>query len=266
MDTLTAAGQAAPNLNRIGAARFAETPELQPLVDRHGYAFVYLAGRTSPLGGGANLATAGAVFFPPVAVRAALDAVGTAQLLDEFAAEYAGACAALGERLWGTHPDAEELAELLAHLVRNCDFSARPMAAAWADGRRPENAGASIELSGTILREFRADGHVHVITAHGLSPLDAVLFNALWKDRDPAKSARFFGWRDEAAIDAAWARLEAAGRVNADRSLTDAGREERDAIETLTDGLASAPWEDLDPDDRARTVDLLDTMANLPRD
>lgn len=262
MDALTAAEEAGRPLNRIGAARFGEEPELQPLIDRHGYAFVYLAGRTSPLGGGAQLATAGAVFFPAVAVRAALDAVAATQLLDEFAAEYAGACASLGARRWGGHPDAEELAELLAQLVANIDFSARPMAAAWADQPRPENAGSSIEQSATILREFRADGHVHVLAAHGLGALDAVLFNALWKGRDPAKSARFFGWRDEAAIEAAWARLASVGRVDGDRTLTPEGREERDAIETLTTGLASAPWEDLHPDDRHRTVELLHALAD----
>ncbi len=265
MDAATAAREAAPAISALGALRFGLHEELAELNDRHRWHRVYFAGRAAPVAHSPRLAEALLWFFPSHAVQSSLTRVAEKQDLGEFTADYLEAVAAVGDRVFADTPDAAELAELMQRLVDAIDHRGAPMAAAWHDVPTPATTGATIEHLSMILREFRFDQHVHVLVSHGLQSVEAIALTALWKDRDPQGQAEFFGWREAEDLGEAMRRLEVSGRVDDQGKLTDRGREERDAMENLTNALASQPWFALDSDERGRLVALLRSAADATK-
>lgn len=261
MDATTASERARRAIDAIGAARFGPQPELKELTDLH-WSLVYLVGRTCVLGAGPRTAAAVMGYFPPAVLDLAYGAVDQSLGRDAFREGYIDAGDRIGDRLYGDLDGGEELATSLERLVDETSPVGRPLAMAWADLPRPSGVGARIERAGLVLRELRGDDHLHVVAAHGLLGPEALLLKGVWDGRDdPEDTARTFGWRDEADREHAWQRLVAAGRITEDRQLTDEGRAERDAMETLTAAMASQPWTALTDDERARTVELLETAV-----
>lgn len=261
MDATTAAERSRDALDRIGALRFRKHPEIGEVSEQH-WSLVYLVGRSCVLGAGPHTAAAVMGYFPVPVVAFAYAQVEEEQDAASFRQRYLDAGHRIGDRVLGEVEDAEELADLLDRLVFGLDPIGRPLAAAWSETPIPDGVGARIERAALILREARGDDHLHVVAAHGLLGPEALLLSGLWRDReDPEATAQFFGWRDPEALQAAWERLIAAGRVTPDRELTDAGREERAAMEALTAATSAQPWEVLAPDQRERCVDLLTKAA-----
>lgn len=260
MDPAEAEQRAQSPIDRMSVVGFPQQEEFAELHDRHRFFRIYFVGRTTPVGGGPHLAHALAALFPAGLVANAFTRIAEKEDLAAVRRAYLDACTAAGDRLYGDAPEADELAERLETLVEAADLAHRPLAAVWADVPRPDGVGARIERAATILREHRGGGHITVLAAHGLLGPQGLLLTALWRGDDDAEgNARSFGWRDD-GIAEGWEHLEAAGLADEDHTITEEGRTERQAIEDLTTALASARWAALPPEDRARTVELLEAV------
>ena len=97
----------------------------------------------------------------------------------------------------------------------------------------PDDPMARLWRSADRLREFRGDSHVQVWSAAGFNPLEIGLLSDLYWGLDPRAHTRGRGWTDE-QLSAGEERLRARGLLVGD-SLTERGREVREAIETATD-------------------------------
>ncbi|MFF0247615.1 SCO6745 family protein [Streptosporangium sandarakinum] len=273
-------------------------PEARSAADAagmRGFWMGYFATRAAPLGAvGPEVVTAAFHGFPPARVaralpdawgfaspeavlRARLDGAGAAlrRLLAGAAApgspegagslpdapEKAGSPADVPEKA-GPLPDVlEEAGSLAWEAARRADTAGRVLAA--ANQALPEPAEPYLRLwqAATTLREHRGDGHVAVLVACGVSPVEAHLLKiaAAETGADGLRLAR--KW-DEAEWDAALGSLRARGWLDGAGRLTGEGARERDRIERLTDEAAAGPWRALGEESTATLARLLWPLAN----
>jgi hypothetical protein len=108
----------------------------------------------------------------------------------------------------------------------------------------------------TVLRELRGDGHVAVLLAAGLDPVEsgALLAADRGLDHDWMRTRR--GWTPEEWT-AGLRRLIERGLLADDEALTAEGRAVRREVEARTDALADVPWAALGDERAARVVELV---------
>lgn len=217
----------------------------------------YVAGRAAPLGAvGPGTAAASFFNFNPalieLGVPAAWEIASPAQVL----AARTQAMQACYERLEVPTDHVEELTSLAQRAMDGVFLGGRPLAA----------ANARVPLVGlplgdlwqvlAVLREYRGDAHVALLTTSGLGPCEAVVLFARWQD---GVSRRFLQatrlWDDE-AWEAAEASLRDRGLVDDDGLTTD-GQAFRDDLEARTDAASTSPWEQLGEADTRRFWELL---------
>jgi len=238
---------------------FASEPaEAARKVGLRGFWMGYFAGRVAPLGAVPPAAvTAMAYGFAPSMVNRAIpDAWTFADPAAVITARVTSAGDALRHHL--DRPAVAtltELSDLLWTAVHACRFEGRPLAAAWSQVPRPDNAVESSWLAATILREHRGDGHVLAAVGAGLRGLDAtVTFVATGAvSRELMQPAR--GWSDDDWRQSV-RRLQARGLLDRDGRLTKTGGTLRRDVEDLTDRLASAPVERLGETGVNRAISL----------
>lgn len=131
-----------------------------------------------------------------------------------------------------------ELAHDLEMIVGDLDFAGRPLAAAHASVAHPEDPIGRLWWAASVLREYRGDSHVAILVAAGLGGAAANAL-AVADGRAPSHQQQARGWDDDEWA-AAYADLERRGWVDADRTITDAGRQARAQIEDATDRVSSA--------------------------
>ncbi len=135
--------------------------------------------------------------------------------------------------------------------------SGRPLYAAHAGLDWPEDDLLALWHAAGLVREHRGDGHVAVLTAAGIAPLEAMVLDAAWSDRrEFLFSTR--GWSEEeiaGTVDALVARgwLDAAG-------LTDEGRAVRSDVEDRTDCAGLSGWEHVGLEATERLAELMDPL------
>lgn len=147
-----------------------------------------------------------------------------------------------------------EAVSLTGAAVDACVLAGRPMFAAQVAQPTPNEPLLALWHACTVLREHRGDGHVAALIAHEIDGCEAhVLITA--EGTVPAEVITpSRGWPVEewqAAID----RMQARGLL-ASGGLTDAGREMRASIESMTDRLAAQPWDSLG-EDGCKRLELL---------
>ena len=249
----------------------------------------YFAGRAAPLGAASAAVVAASFFnFAPAFVARAIPAVWELITPEEaLRVRLAGAAEGLGRLLAGREAEAAAAADLLWGAIGELDFSGRVLAAANAALPVPpgEDAAASPGSSGpsasapssapsaslaaaglgrlwqaaTLLREHRGDGHFAALAAADIDGCEAVVLRCcLDLRREDMQPVR--GWTDE-AWDGALSRLAARGWVDADGTLTSAGREAHAVVEDATDRAASRPWARLDPEATAEIAAVLTPLA-----
>lgn len=236
----------------------AEPVEAARQVGLRGFWMGYFAGRVAPLGAVPAEAVVAVTYgFAPAMVRRAIpDAWTFADPDAVVAARITSAGQALRRVLDGQAvAGLKELADLLWAAVPACRFEGRPLAAAWSEIPRPQDAVESAWLAATILREHRGDGHVLAGVGAGLRGLDAtVSFIATGAvSREIIQPSR--GWSDE-DWEQSVRRLQARGLLDRDGRLTKTGGTLRREIEDLTDRLASAPVERLGTTGVSRAISL----------
>lgn len=220
----------------------------------------YFAWRAAPLGpaGPGRVASAFYSFSPGMVARYVRDAWHTAPPAAVLAGRLRAVDRAYRALLGDETVDGPALAEAAALARRAAEaavVAGRPLAAANAELRWPEEPHLVLWQAATILREHRGDGHLVALLAAGLDPVEALVsFAAIGAAGEPVFESR--GWSaDEWA--GARARLAARGLVGPDGAATEAGRALREEVERRTDELAAGPWAALGPDDTARLADLL---------
>jgi hypothetical protein len=240
-------------------------PEARAAFDGLGYRgfwMGYFAARSAPLGiVPREVVTAIFYNFAPERVAKALPTAWEIAGPDAaLRARQDSAVAAL--RRYGL--DADEnvsvAAELAGRAARRAPLDGRPLFAANLALPWPEDPLAALWHAATLLREQRGDAHVAVLTAAGVSGRESnVLHAAAGRiDRDYIARARDY---DEAAWRHHEQRLAERGILNDDGSLTTAGRELKDRIESATDMLALSALDALSDDEVEALFQALTPIA-----
>lgn len=219
---------------------------------------VYFMGRAAPLGAVPSSVVASTFFnFSPVLVAEAVrwDIASPSAVL---AARQPAILAAL-QRVLGTM-DVSRAAALLREAVSACRPEGRSLFAAWTSVPWPSEDLLAVWQGATLLREYRGDGHIAVLVAHGLDAIDAILLHNGYRDGKMSWVLVSRAWGDE-AYNEGIARLAKRGFVNPDGSLTDGGMKFREMIEMETDRVALPPFEHLGEEKSEELLSLLTPIA-----
>lgn len=200
----------------------------------------YFAARSAAFGPvGPEVTIATFYVFAPWLVQKALPAsweVATPEQVQKARRE--GMYAALHEVLG--EPDVTEAVDIARRVCDGLTAHGRPIYAAHSSLDWPDDDLLALWHAATLIREHRGDGHVSVLHAAELDPVESVVLGGLFSSSTGfLKATR--GWSDEE-----WAegeeRLKERGLLTADGELSGAGRETRQEIERRTDLLATEGW------------------------
>lgn len=147
----------------------------------------------------------------------------------------------------------------LRKAVASLDFGGKPLAAAHADCAEPADQVGALWQAATVLREYRGDVHIAVLTANGL---DGITANALQVavGAAPADQQKLRGWDDESWGEAVES-LAACGWAEPDGDATEEGRRKREEIERMTDAACGAALEDMSAESAATLTSMARTIA-----
>lgn len=165
---------------------------------------------------------------------------------DLVAARFEAAGRALRARLGddvATSPAVEEAAVLARRAAESATQwpEGRPLFAAHASLAWPEDPLLVLWHAQTLLREFRGDGHIAAMTAEGVGGVEALILHGATGEVPPATLRSSRRWPRE-EWEAGEEGLRARGWLDADGSLTDAGRAHRQWVEDRTDALAAPAY------------------------
>jgi hypothetical protein len=221
----------------------------------------YFASRSAPLGRvPADVVVATFYNFSPTLVAKAIPSVWDDTSPDAILdARYAAASDVyrrmLGEEVLKSE-DMAEAAALAREATTVLRIEGRPLFAAHAALEWPEPAHLQLFHAQTLLREHRGDAHIAALVLAGLDAVEAlVTYVPMGRgmSEDMVRATR--GWSD-AEWDAAVARAQERGLLDADRAHTAAGAAQRETIEQQTDEAAAAPYLHLGPQRTERLRDL----------
>lgn len=211
-------------------------------VGLRGFWMGYFGSRGAPLGR-VSAGTIQATFFGfhPARVRRAVpDAWEFASPESILRARSEAAARALRRAFPGIEDVAANAVPLLQEVVMAADGSGRPLFAANRDLPVPEDPVEALWQATTSLREHRGDGHVALLTAEGLSGLEANVLASAMGVVPPERFYESRGWSPEEWAEATEA-LAQRGLV-AKAEATEAGRAVKERVERRTDELAAAPY------------------------
>jgi hypothetical protein len=227
-----------------------------------GYWMGYTAARSAALGTPSpTLVTAlfhG--FSPAIITRALPDAWQLASRDDVLATRLDVARDALAPALAGIDVDVAKIARELGQITAGLDYAGKPLAAAHADLPVPADDIGRLWHAATVIREYRGDCHVAVLTAAGL---DGASANALAAAAGlvPEGQRTIRGWTED-EWSAAIGRLGTRGWVDASGTVTDTGRSARAQIEDTTDRVCAAGF---DRESAGRAITVEDSIVTIAR-
>ncbi|MGW5717623.1 SCO6745 family protein [Amycolatopsis sp. NPDC003865] len=150
----------------------------------------------------------------------------------------------LGDELAGS-PGLVRAADLTAKAATSAPTEGRVMYAAMRALPVPDDPVARLWHCATMLREHRGDGHVAALVGARIGGTEAHVLSALAQGVHPPESFGRIHHLPKKKLAAVMAGLRERGLVDAGGRFTDAGRETRRRVETLTDELAAAPYDAL---------------------
>ncbi|MFI5956577.1 hypothetical protein [Cryptosporangium sp. NPDC051539] len=246
-----------------------ETREATDALGLKGYWMGYFGCRAAPMGA-VSAGTVIATFhnFNPAMVERAVPDVWTyatpEQLIEARLTAIDGALRRIaGDWLAdeATVRRAADLALEAAAAVRGAEVSGRPLAAANAALTPPDVPHLALWHALTVLREHRGDGHVALLVAGEIGPVEAHILS-ISSGRSSAELLRTARkWSDD-EWDAGVENLVAQGLLRDDWTLTAEGTEARETLEDDTDRLAAGPYRVLGAE---RTVELTELLTPLAR-
>ncbi|MCW2770495.1 MAG: hypothetical protein JWR27_1928 [Aeromicrobium sp.] len=244
-----------------GVVYFApDTKERFEAVGLKGYWMGYVSSRSAALGTPSpTLVTALFHGFAPSIIRRALPDAWTYAARDDILTTRSDLARDVLTPLLAD-ADTAKLARDLGLVVERLDFAGRPLAAAHRDLPVPDDDVARLWHAATVIREYRGDSHVAVLTAAGL---DGAAANALAVAAGlaPAEQRTARGWTED-EWGAAIGRLGTRGWVDVTGSLTDTGRSARSQVEDTTDRVVAGGF---DREATARAITVEDALVAVAR-
>ncbi|WP_432851547.1 SCO6745 family protein [Amycolatopsis sp. CA-161197] len=150
----------------------------------------------------------------------------------------------LGDELAGS-PGLVRAADLTTQAAMLAPTVGRMMFAGMRTLPVPTDPVARLWHSATMLREHRGDGHIAALLSAGIDGTEAHVLSAIDMGIHPPESFGRVHHLPEPRLAAVMAGLRSRGLVDAGGHFTDAGRETKQRIETVTDELAAPPYEAL---------------------
>ena len=186
----------------------------------------------------------------------------TATPEDALAARERGSAAAL-RRILGDLADAPALAraaELAAKAATGAPTEGRVLYAALRALPVPEEPVARLWHAATLLREHRGDGHIAALVTEGIGGTEAHVLHAL-SEGIPAEKFGRVHHLPAARLAAVVDGMRARGLIGASGWLSDAGRETKQRIESLTDDLAEPAYGNLTPTELGQLIADLEPIS-----
>jgi hypothetical protein len=227
----------------------------------------YVAGRAAALGPiGPEVARSVFYNFSPdliaLGVPGAWEIASPQQVLDARAR----AVERFYTRVGAPSETVAEATELARAAARQAEIHGRPLAAGNLAVEPPPTPFAALWQALTVLREHRGDGHISLLTAADVGPVEALVLYSSWQSSVSRGFLQRTRLWDEDAWDAAAGRLRGRGWLTGEGALTDAGAAWRDRLEADTDRLAAGPYAAIGQDATRRLFDLLRPLAEALRD
>ena len=237
-----------------------DTKQRYEAIGLKGYWMGYFASRSAALGVPAPEVVVALFqgFAPRMVHRALPDAWSMASRDEILATRLNLARDALAPGL--ADADVERLANEVSAIGTSLDFAGKGLAAAHASLPMPDDPVGRLWHAATILREYRGDCHVAILTAAGL---DGAAANALAvaDERVPARQREMRGWTGDEWAEA-YERLRGRGWTDESGAITDSGRAARAQIEDATDRVSAGRF---DKEAQARTITLEDALVSAAR-
>jgi len=216
----------------------------------------YFASRAAPMGAvGADVVVSTFFNFNPELVHAAIPSAWESAAPDDIVAARFAAVDAAFRRVLGDAVVASDDMGRAAQLARVAADEAgrhvegRPLAAGHAEVSWPAEPHLALWHAQSILREFRGDGHIALLVAHGLSGIEALVTHGATDEVPATLLQATRGWSDEAwRLGADTLRVRGWLERGEPLRFTDWGAAQRQAIEDGTDELAAVPYAALGDD------------------
>jgi hypothetical protein len=237
-----------------------DTKQRYEAIGLKGYWMGYFASRSAALGTPAPEVVIALFhgFAPRMVHRALPDAWSMASRDDILATRYDLARDALAPGL--ADVDVERLAKELTAIWTSLDLAGKGLAAAHASLPVPDDPVGRLWHAASILREYRGDCHVALLTAAGL---DGAAANALAvaDGRSVPNQREMRGWTEDEWA-AAYERLRRRAWTDEFATITESGRAARAQIEDATDRVSASSF---DEEAQARTITLEDALVSAAR-
>jgi len=177
-------------------------------------------------------------------------------------------CVAALRRILGDlvgSPGLASAAELLVKASTSAPTEGRVMYAALRTLPIPAEPLARLWHAANMLREHRGDGHIVALMSEGIGGTEAHVLSALDMGIHPPQSFGRIHHLPQARLAAVMNGLRDRGLVDASDHFTDAGRATKDRIEALTDALAEAPYDGLEPPELQQLIESLEPISRTLR-
>jgi hypothetical protein len=225
----------------------------------------YFAGRAAALGASVPAEMVHALFynFAPGEVARHIPKVWSTTTPEAAILARQQGCATALRRILGSLIDAPEFSrgvELLTKAATSAPLEGRPMYAALRTVPVPEDPVTRLFHAASLLREHRGDGHIAVLLIEGIDGLEAHVLVALEMGMPAEKFGRIHHL-PPAQLAALVHGMKARGLVDENGGFTAAGREAKQRIEALTDDLAVAPYQCLEPTEVEELTAALEPIA-----
>src|SRR3954449_5926490 len=211
----------------------------------------YFAGRSAPLGRvPAEVVHAAFYSFADGEVARHIPKVWHTTTPEAAHAARERGCVAALRRILGDLVETPGLAcaaELLAKASTSAPTGGRVMYAKLRALRMPEEPVTRLWHAANMLREHRGDGHIAALVSERIGGTEAHVLSALDMGIYPAESFGRIHHLPKARLTEVMDGLRDRGLLDAAGRLTEAGRATKGRIESLTDALAEAPYDGLDP-------------------
>ncbi len=225
----------------------------------------YFAGRAAPLGSSVPAEVVHALFynFAPGEVARHIPKVWATTTPEAAIAARQEGCVNALNRILGGLVDTSDFTRAVALLTKaatSAPLEGRPLYASLRSLRLPEEPVARLFHAASLLREHRGDGHVAALMAEGIGGLEAHVLLAL----DMGIPGPTFGrihHLPSAQLTDLIDGMKARGLIEDEATFTPAGREAKDRVEALTDKLAVAPYEVLEPAELDELMAALEPLA-----
>lgn len=166
----------------------------------------------------------------------------------------------LGDAIAG--PEVAEAAALAREVCAALTPHGRPLYAGHAALAWPEAPHLALWHAITLLREWRGDGHVALLTAEGIGPAEAIItYVATGRPSMPGPVLQATRAWSDAEWAAASERLKERGWLDAAGQFTESGRAMRQRLEDRTDEMALPPWERIGEESSERLRSLVRPLS-----